>query len=150
MDRRAAVVDSHVRNVESKATPQTSVKRHLTVNCDGEHPAYSRSCPNWKKEKEARKHVKGAHHSTPQRMLMRRVSGQHRTDLHTPSSLAVVPPAPEVAAVKSAPPTKTQRPAWNTPGSSGLKTTAHQGIRDGNQSRLQCWGCWNQVEAAAG
>ena len=110
------------------------------ANCDGDHAAYSRSCPNWKKEKdiitlkvkenisfkEARKRC-SPFHTTPYADAARRGATSHRPPpLLRPAQSAplAVAPAPKAAVVQTTPPTREQGPA--TPGSSDLKASSHQ------------------------
>ncbi|XP_037515053.1 uncharacterized protein LOC119391444 [Rhipicephalus sanguineus] len=110
------------------------------VNCDGAHAAYSRSCPNWKKEKEiislkvrenisfreARKRCSPFHTNT-YADAARKGAAPHQPLPHqrpASSEPLAMAPAPVVAVAKAAPPTQPQSLA--TPGSSSLKTSPRQ------------------------
>lgn len=109
------------------------------VNCGGSHPAYSRSCSAWRREKdiislkvrenisfrEARKRCSPFHGTTYLD------AARQGAALHQPSpsarpvrSESAVVAAPAVDVAKSMPPTPQQSPA--IPGPSGVKASAHQ------------------------
>lgn len=106
------------------------------TNCKGDHPAYSRSCPVWKKEKEVIaitvKEKISFYEARKRLSLLPKLSyanvvhqgaAPHRPREptgSTSSSPAVAPPAPVVAAASAAP---SLSKAPEIPVSQGLKTT---------------------------
>lgn len=110
------------------------------INCSGAHPAYSRSCPQWRKEKdiislkvrenisfkEARRRCSPFHGTYAD--AARQGAAPHLPPPHARPAvsrpLAVAPPSPVEAAGKSSASTRPQRPATQV--TSGLKTSPHQ------------------------
>lgn len=113
------------------------------VNCGGDHPAYSRSCPSWKKEKEvielkvklnisfqeARKRFSMTHNlsNTSYVDVVRRGAASHspatvRATLSVPAVTPSAPPA--VAASTVPPPSKTSQQSSAPAGSTTSRASA--------------------------
>lgn len=90
------------------------------VNCGGDHPAYSRSCPSWKREKEiitltvkekisfveARKRLSHLFHKSYAEVTRKGAASQRpqESTVSAQSDAVVSPPAPQVEAATAAPP----------------------------------------------
>ena len=111
--------------VQGHASDNCEATPHC-VNCDGEHPAYSRSCPSWKREKEmitlkvrenisfreARKRCSPFHTTTYADAALQGAVSQRPLPPAQParSELSLVAPAPRVEVAKSTPPNQQTGP----------------------------------------
>ncbi|XP_077539606.1 uncharacterized protein LOC144152246 [Haemaphysalis longicornis] len=112
---------------------------YLCVNCEGNHAAYSRVCPAWKKEKEiitlkvtenltfreARRRLSSAH-TRPYSVVVQQGAASQRSSALAEATQSEVParhPAPPVEAASAAPPPPKR--AARTPGSAVSKASPH-------------------------
>ncbi|XP_077551573.1 uncharacterized protein LOC144165339 [Haemaphysalis longicornis] len=112
---------------------------YLCVNCEGNHAAYSRVCPAWKKEKEiitlkvtenltfreARRRLSSAH-TRPYSVVVQQGAASQRSSALAEATQSEVParhPAPPVEAASAAPPPPKR--AARTSGSAVSKASPH-------------------------
>lgn len=120
-------------------TENCESEQQLCVNCKGNHAAYSRVCPAWKKEKEiitlkvtenltfreARRRLTPAHTRSYSVVVQQGAASQLSSAPAeaTQSEAEARPPAPPVEAASAAPPPPKR--AARTPGLAVPKTSAH-------------------------